>query len=122
MIAQSCEYTYTNVKTLNIMELLSNNKEFEHLFDVRPSDIINLALNLLGLLVEVHDKETSHDDLDVEIYKGLIDDNKKFANYSTLSFAVSRANNDEINELFLTLSENKSLSNLVKEMQEGERL
>ena len=120
MISQSCEYNFTNAKTLNIMEMLSNNKEFEHFIDVKPSDIINLALNILGLLVEVHDKETTHDNEDIEIYKNLIDDNRKFANYSGLSFAVSRANNNELNELFLNICENKELSSLVKEMQAGD--
>lgn len=117
MIAQSCDYTFTNIKTLAIMEKLGNNKEFEHILKLNASDIINLALNILDLIVRVHDKETTHDAEDIEIYKSLIDDNKKFASYSALTFAVSRANNDELNEILLSISENKELSNLIKSMQ-----
>ena len=116
MISQSCDYTFTNVKTLQIMEMLNNNEEFKHILNINASDVLNLALNVLGLIVEVHDKETTHDDEHVEIHKTLIDDNKQFANYSALAFAVSRAHNTELNEVLLNISENKELTNLVKSM------
>ena len=117
MISQSCDYTFTNLKTLQIMEMLNNNEEFKHIIDMKASDVLNLALNLLGLIVEVHDKETTHNDEHIEIHKSLIDDNKKFANYSALAFAVSRAQNSKLNETLLNISENKELTNLIKSMQ-----
>lgn len=116
MISQSCDYTFTNVKTLQIMEMINNNEEFSHIFDIKASDIINLALNLLGLIVEVHDKETTHNDEHIEIHKTLIDDNKQFAGYSALAIAVSRAHNNELNEVLLNISENKELTNLIQSM------
>lgn len=98
------------------MEMLNNNEEFKHIVRINPSDILNLALDLLSVVIETHDDETTSNDESIELYKSLIDNNKKFGNYSALSFAVSRASNDELNEKLIAISKNKELSNLVKSM------
>lgn len=116
------ENAYDIELTLDIMKTMSENEIFREFKGLTPSDVVNLSLNILSLIVNTIDKNTLADGKDIEVSENLIDDNNKFAYYSLLCFAVSSLENTELNNNEVKESLLKRMEMNISEKAEGEVL
>ena len=59
MIGNTVEYLQANNLILQIMDMIEGNRIFNEIKPIQPSDIVNLSLYLLKILIEIHVEEGS---------------------------------------------------------------
>ena len=80
MIAQSSEYTFANVTSIKIAEMLDDIKTFDHFIKIEQHDIINVSLDILRMLCAIHDEDIELPDGAVENFKKIAEENRVFSN------------------------------------------
>ena len=100
MIANSLEYLQANNQTLQIMKMIEGNKIFNDLKPITPSDIVNLSLDILRILIQIHCAADQEECMDNQrLIQDISESSNSFVRFADISIDVGQSNNQELEDV-----------------------
>lgn len=100
MIANSLEYLQANNQTLQIMKKIEGNKIFNDLKPIAPSDIVNLSLDILRILIQIHcDDDSDESRNNQRLIQDISESSNSFVRFADISIDVNQSNNQELKDV-----------------------
>lgn len=100
MIANSLEYLQANNQTLQIMNKIEGNKIFNDLKPIAPSDIVNLSLDILRILIQIHcDDDSDESRNNQRLIQDISESSNSFVRFADISIDVNQSNNQELKDV-----------------------
>ena len=114
MIGNTPEYFQANNLIFRIMDMINGCSLFDDLKPLQESDIVNLALDILKIIVSIHafgNSKESHDN------QGAIQDisesSNHFVNFADIVIECQRSKNEDLRKVFIALTDAKDVDALI---------
>ena len=114
MIGNTVEYLQANNLILKIMEMIQGKSIFDELKPLQASDIVNLSLDILRILLEIHvddDSEECHDK--VRFMRDISESANSFVRFADISIDCQRSNNEDLKKVIHALGEADDIDDLI---------
>ena len=105
MIGNTIEYLQANNLILKIMEMIKGNPIFNDLKPLEPSDIVNLSLDILRILVQIHDDSSDDQQRDIRIMEEIAESSNNFVRFADISIDCQRSLNRDLMDYLLALGD-----------------
>lgn len=117
MIGNTAEYLQANNLILQIMEMIQGKSIFDELKPCEPSDIVNLSLDILKSLMEIHCLEDSEESKSkMRIMSEISESSNCFVNFADISIDCQRSNNKDLKDVLLALGTANDIDDLISKI------
>ena len=117
MIGNTAEYLQANNLILQIMEMIQGKSIFDELKPCEPSDIVNLSLDILKSLMEIHCLEDSEESQSkMRIMSEISESSNCFVNFADISIDCQRSNNKDLKDVLLALGTANDIDDLISKI------
>lgn len=99
MIGNTLEYLQANNQTFQIMKMIEGNPIFNDLKPITPSKIVNLSLDILRILIQIHDESGEDVRQSQRIIQDISESSNNFVRFADISIDVHESNNDNLIQL-----------------------
>ena len=114
MIGNTVEYLQANNLILKIMEMIQGKSIFDELKPLQASDIVNLSLDILRILLEIHVDENSEECQDkVRFMRDISKSANSFVRFADISIDCQRSNNEDLKKVIHALGEADDIDDLI---------
>lgn len=117
MIANTLEYLYANAQIMKIIDMIEKDCILDGLEPIKPSDVVNLSLDLLRIFIGIHHVpnedyifSNEYKSLSNEDNQGLIDNIREmsesemaFLKYADKTIDSQRKNNETLQDVLLAI-------------------
>lgn len=122
MIGNTIEYLQANNLIYKIMEMIQNNPVFDDLKPVQASDIVNLSLDILRILIQIHDDSTDDKKRDIKLMEEISESSYSFVGFADISMTCQRYNNKDLTDFLSALGDIEDKTALLSEIRKEGRL
>lgn len=122
MIGNTIEYLQANNLIYKIMEMIQNNPVFDDLKPVQASDIVNLSLDILRILIQIHDDSTDDKKRDIKLIEEISESSYSFVGFADISMTCQRYNNKDLTDFLSALGDIEDKTALLSEIRKEGRL
>lgn len=116
MIGNTIEYLQANNLIIKNMGMIQNNPIFDDLKPIQPSDIVNLSLDLLRILIQIHDDSTDDKQRDIDLMEDITESSNSFIRFADISIACQRYNNKDLMDYLSALGDVKDKDALLSKI------
>ena len=115
MIGNTSEYFQANNLIFYIMDMIKGDSIFDDLSKrIEPSDIVNLALDILRLMIQIHVEEDKAEARGkVRTIEDICESSKSFVNFADISIDCQRSNNDDCIKVFSALNKAEDIDDII---------
>ena len=114
MIGNTPEYFQANNLILYIMDIIKGNSLFDELRPIEPSDIVNLALDILRIMIQIHNEEDQAESQSkMRTIQDICESSNSFVRFADISIDCQRSNNDDLKNVLLSLGTAKDMEELI---------
>ena len=114
MIGNTVEYLQANNLILQIMDMIKGKSIFDELKPCEPSDVVNLSLDILKSLMEIHCIEESEESQSKKkIMMDISESSNSFVKFADISIDCQRSNNKDLKDVLLALGTAKDIDELI---------
>ena len=99
MIGNTLEYLQANNQTFQIMKMIEGNPIFNDLKPITPSQIVNLSLDILRIIVQIHDESGEDVRSNQRLIEDISESSNSFVRFADISIDVHKSNNDNLIQL-----------------------
>lgn len=99
MIGNTLEYLQANNQTFQIMKMIEGNPIFNDLKPITPSQIVNLSLDILRILIQIHDESGEDVRSNQRLIEDISESSNSFVRFADISIDVHKSNNDNLIQL-----------------------
>lgn len=114
MIGNTPEYFQADNLILSINDMINGSSLFDDMKPIRESDIVNLSLDILRILVQIHLEE---DREEIENKRKTIQDISEsvnsFVKFADISIDCQRSHNKDLNDVLLAIGTAKDIDALI---------
>lgn len=114
MIGNTVEYLQANNLILQIMKMIEGKSIFDELKPLEPSDVVNLSLDILRILIQIHcdeDSEESHDRM--RTIQDISESSNSFVKFADISIDCQKSFNNDLKDVLLALGNAKDTEELI---------
>lgn len=114
MIGNTVEYLQADNLILQIMEMVKGKSIFDELKPLEPSDIVNLSLDILKLLMEIHcDDDHEESQSKMRTIQDISESSNSFVGFADISIDCQRSHNNDLKDVLLALGTAKDIEGLI---------
>ena len=114
MIGNTVEYLQANNQILQIMEMIKGKSIFDELKPLEASDIVNLSLDILRILMEIHcDENAEESQSKMRTMMDISESANSFVRFADISIDCQRSNNKDLADVLLALGTAKDIDGLI---------
>ena len=99
MIGNTLEYLQANNQTFHIMKMIEGNPIFNDLKPITPSEVVNLSLDILRIIVQIHDESGEDVRSNQRLIEDISESSNSFVRFADISIDVHKSNNDNLIQL-----------------------
>ena len=117
MIGNTIEYLQANNLILQIMQMIQGKSIFDDLKPLEASDIVNLSLDLLRILMEIHcDEDSAESQSKMRTVQDISESANSFVKFADVSIDCQRSNNKDLADVLLALGTAKDIEELINKI------
>ena len=114
MIGNTIEYLQANNQILHIMEMIEGKSIFDELKPIQASDIVNLSLDILRILMEIHcDENAKESQSKMRTVQDISESANSFVKFADISIDCQRSHNKDLRDVLLALGTAKDIEELI---------
>ena len=114
MIGNTVEYLQANNQILHIMEMIEGKSIFDELKPIQASDIVNLSLDILRILMEIHcDENAKESQSKMRTVQDISESANSFVKFADISIDCQRSHNKDLRDVLLALGTAKDIEELI---------
>jgi len=114
MIGNTSEYFQANNLIIQIMEMIKGNSLFDDIRPLQSSDIVNLALDILRIIVQIHnDDDRDEARSKMRTIHDISESSNSFLSFADISIDCQRSNNDDLKNVLLALGTANDIDELI---------
>ena len=115
MIGNTPEYFQANNLIFYIMDMIKGDSIFDELSKrIEPSDIVNLALDLLRLMIQIHVEEDKAEARGkIRTIEDICESSNSFVNFAEISIDCQRSFNDDCIKVFSALNKAEDIDEII---------
>lgn len=117
MIGNTVEYLQANNQILRIMEMIEGKSIFDELKPLEASDIVNLSLDILRILMEIHcDDNSEESQSKMRTVQDISESANSFVKFADISIDCQRSHNKDLRDVLLALGTAKDIDELISKI------
>lgn len=93
MIGNCMEYLSANNKVIQIMRMIQGNPIFDDLKPIQSSDIVDLSLEVLRILIQIHDESSEDKQRSIRMIQDIAESSNCFIRFAEESRRIQIADN-----------------------------
>lgn len=116
MIGNTLEYLQANNQTFQIMQMIRGNPIFNDLKPITPSEVVNLSLDILRILIQIHDESGEDVRGNQRLIQDISESSNSFVRFADISIDVHNSNNEDLINLLEVLAKADDKEELISRM------
>ena len=117
MIGNTVEYLQADNLILQIMDMIKGKSIFDELKPCEPSDIVNLSLDILKSLMEIHCIEESEESQSkMRTMMDISESGNSFVRFAEISIDCQRSRNEDLKNVLMALGTAKDIDDLINKI------
>lgn len=117
MIGNTVEYLQANNQILRIMEMIEGKSIFDELKPLEASDIVNLSLDILRILMEIHcDENAEESQSKMRTMMDISESSNSFVRFAENSISCQKSQNEDLKNVLLALGSAKDIDDLINKI------
>ena len=115
MIGNTPEYFQANNLIFKIMDMMKGDSIFDEISKrIEPSDIVNLALDILRIFMEIHTEDIRSEAMEkMRTLQDITESDNSFVRFADISIDCQRSNNADCIKVFSSLNKAEDLEELI---------
>ena len=117
MIGNTVEYLQANNLILQNMEMIKGKSIFDDLKPLQASDIVNLSLDILRILLQIHCEESPEEsDSKRQLIQDISESANSFVKFADISIDCQRSHDEDLKNVLLALGTAKDIDELISKI------
>lgn len=117
MIGNTVEYLQANNQILRIMKMIEGKSLFDELKPVQASDIVNLSLDILRILMEIHCEDNAEESQSkMRTVQDISESANSFVRFADNSIDCQRSHNNDLKDVLLAIGTAKDIDELISKI------